>query len=230
MTASIHTTPEIAHRMAKGTVRQHRARLRQPAAGRPLEYPYRPGRSYTVVPAGKDAICRVAVTDVTVRQVGDLQPDDLDRLGHRRGGRASFARHWLGSDAPDDDAELLARFDRYYAGRTCWVVTIEPDPTAAGTLLHRDPARNYTSQLALAAQGEPEAMIDHVPRWATSNAQAKREQQIADAELALASLRASLARLDRIPGLDARTDRRVIERRIESIERKLANRNEKEAC
>lgn len=238
MTA-IHTTRHLAHLVADGKVVQHRARLHRSHRER---CPWTTGHSHALVAPRKgnqqgiETACRAIVTNSQIRPVGDLDQTDLRALGYKT--RADFARAWIGQrlDQDADDHTVLLRFNVHHAHRPCWVLTLAVDLSHQPRLLHRDPALGYTHLPEMAADQEPEAVLGYVIELGTDAAQARHRAGIGlqhqEDVQSLQTLHERLERVDRLArerGLDTGSDRRVIERSIARLERRIANHQMRQA-
>lgn len=231
MTA-IYTTPRIAHLIAAGKVTQHRHPLTSANASR---LPWAMGHSHAVAPLGRTELCRVVAIRVRQAPVGELAPRDLHDTGHRT--RLDLARWWLRTQItrheregkPWTDEEILAQFDGRHAAKPAWILEMRLDTSHQPRLLHEDPAQGYTPLPMRAAQGEPEAVGDWDLERQVEPARARHaalrglieQQQVDERDTLQARLeRAQAVALAR--GVDIRSEARLIERRIEQLEQKLA--------
>jgi hypothetical protein len=227
----ITTTARIAHLIAEGKVTQHRAPYLPAHEGK---LPWAPGHSHAVVPLGRRTVCRVVVVRWAHVQLGDLTPADMHDTGHRT--RLDLARWWLrtqilrrvAAGKPWTDDEILDTFEARHANRIAWRLDFAVDRSHEPRLLHEDPAQNYTSITAKAAQGEPEGVpawhiergVDAARARHTAGVGLVEQQQVEE----ITTLEGRLARLRQVAparGIDVSSEIRAIERTIHRAERKL---------
>ncbi len=231
---------QAARLVARGRKTQHR-RPAKPDA-RP---PWRPGRSYAVVPNGAPAKCRVVLLEVETQLAGDLTFDDARAEGYRTREEwkaAWIRRHdraWVDRQTSyDDHGEVLIepadellfeRFDARHAERAVWALFFELDRGHVPRLLHRQSERGYTTNPRDAVPDEPEAVdAATLTRYAkkarerdTARGGYMDQRALQEAETLEAEL-ATIRRLGRARGVDLRDDERVIRRRIAAMARKVA--------
>lgn len=118
---ALNLNPQKAQQVAGGRVTQHR----EPVTRKPTRY--RVGETYPVQPAGREAICRVKITDLREERLGEITHRDAKAMGYRN--TAAFKidwvewhdKAWMYKHALEADAVLIERFTKAHA---CKLVTV----------------------------------------------------------------------------------------------------------
>jgi hypothetical protein len=189
---------------------------------------------------------RVTVLDVTKQYLGDLTQQDAIAEGYRT--RGEYARafltdrksKWLQADERSDD-ECLERLTHLYGHWRMWVITFvlfedhsrflsarpaKVRPGAPAKVAEDDESRGYTSGADTLDAGEAVPDLDLRRQTAEARDRDALRQKAYDDELLSEkrSLEERLARARKLAaerGVNVSSDVRVVEQRIERIERKI---------
>lgn len=196
----------------------------------------RNGRAVTL-----GALCRVVLTEVTWRALGDVGFDEARAMGFRTTDEMRVAwveryepRRWevmVEMGAAEHEAAALDRFLARHATRLVWLLRFSIDTEQPRRLLAARSDELYTENPARALGGDADAgeAIDALTleEYATANNDRHALRRAGVADELLSEERAQHERLrDAVRlaaerGIDVRDDLRVIERRLQAIRRKL---------
>lgn len=142
----------------------------------------------------------------------------------------------------EENAEALAgvaRFDRRWADKIVWVLTIEVERDTPRFLADRRRSDDdYTTSAALALPDDPTPEVIDIAAQAQYSAEARErdalrrgwlDQHALDEKRTLEEQLAHLRQLAKRRNVDVRTDLRVIQRRLDAIKRKIDEQTQRAA-
>lgn len=200
--------PQLVRKILEGKKTQ----TRRPVKPGELECRYRPGRSYALQSGrGRPAIAQITIREVVEQGLGEISYADALAEGFRT--VELFIDYWRGLYGTVDLEQRV------------WVISFALDRDPPPRLLHAKSQYGYTSDPHEALPDEPEAMEPDA-RWANGSAGLHAATRAHTDDRRLAPLTPEqryreLLEMARTRGIDIRSDVRVIQARLDAIERKV---------
>lgn len=228
-------SPALARKVLVGSKTETRRPVREGKTCR-----YRVGHTYAVQPGrGRAEEGRILVTGVYEQRLGDIAFVNARAEGFRT--TADFKAEWMrlydkawvaahgAEDLDLADETVAQRFEDRHADTRVWVIQFMLPIDQIRLLADRHAKADYVDTPARAMPDEPEAVDEQTQERISKDARLRKAQQNSidyaarEAELGLLTLGQRLDRVVASMRADrqaASSDVRVIEKRVQSIERK----------